>query len=175
MLTLTLCGQSLLAAEKLESGTPVGERPGPYAFNIATGPERGQQFCHICETGKQPAIIVFAQKESEPLADLLKKLDGVASLTPEDGEIRAWTTFLGEKFTMKQLSGWAKKASLKNVVVGAIDDPLGPPTYRLSEKAEVTVLLFVGEKVVANFAFAEDELDAKATEKVLKAVPMLKK
>ncbi len=26
----------------LQSGTPVGKRPGPYSFLVATGPQRGQ-------------------------------------------------------------------------------------------------------------------------------------
>jgi hypothetical protein len=29
------------------SGTPVGQKPGPYTFHVATGPERGQLTCYV--------------------------------------------------------------------------------------------------------------------------------
>jgi hypothetical protein len=29
------------------SGVPVGQRPGPYTFHVATGQERGQLTCYI--------------------------------------------------------------------------------------------------------------------------------
>jgi len=62
---------------------------------------------------------------------------------------------------------------LKGVPVGAFEDADGPPAYKLHADADVTVLLFVREKVVANFAFRPGDLDAAATETVLKAVPPL--
>ena len=61
----------------------------------------------------------------------------------------------------------------KGVPVGAFEDADGPPAYKIHKDADVTVMLFVKEKVVANFAFRAGELDDKAIERVMKAVPKL--
>ena len=70
-LTLTLA-LTLSAADPCVSGIPVGKRPGPYSFLVATGPQRGQQTCYICEQheGGKPAAVVFARSLSDPLGKL---------------------------------------------------------------------------------------------------------
>ena len=64
-LTLAL---TLRAADPCVSGVPVGKRPGPYSFLVATGPQRGQQTCYICEQheGNKPAAVVFARDTVRP-------------------------------------------------------------------------------------------------------------
>ena len=57
--------------------------------------------------------------------------------------------------------------------VGAYEDADGPPAYKLNKEADVTVMLFVKEKVVANFAFRTGELDDKAIDKLMLSVPKL--
>src|SRR4051812_11484089 len=52
------------------SGPKVGQRPMPYAFVLATGPNRGTAFCYICDTGDKPAAIVFARSLTDPLGKL---------------------------------------------------------------------------------------------------------
>jgi hypothetical protein len=68
---------------------------------------------------------------------------------------------------------WGKKQAVRSVPLGVFEDAGGPPTYKLARDADVTVLLYVKQKVVANFAFRAGELnDARAAE-VLKAVPRI--
>ena len=55
------------------------------------------------------------------------------------------------------------------------EDVGGPPSYKLARDADVTVLLYVKQKVVANFAFREGELTGARIDEVLKAVPELVK
>src|SRR5687767_10658002 len=59
-LALTLT-PTLGAADPCVSGLPAGKRPGPYSFLVATGPQRGQQTCYVCEQheGNKPGVIVF--------------------------------------------------------------------------------------------------------------------
>ena len=47
---------TLAAADPCVSGVPVGGRPGPYSFLVATGPQRGQPTCYICEQDKKPTL-----------------------------------------------------------------------------------------------------------------------
>jgi hypothetical protein len=156
------------------SGVAVGGKPGPYTFHVATGPQRGQLTCYVCETEQRPAVIVFARSMSDPLAKLVKGLDK-ALADHKAQELRAWVTFLSDDQTGldPKLVGWAKKHAVRDVPLGVFEDVGGPPTYKLAKDADVTVLLFAKRKVVSNFAFRTGEFtDAKADE-VLKGLPKL--
>ena len=65
-----------------------------------------------------------------------------------------------------------KKADLKHVVV-AVDGPTGPEAYHLNKDVDVTVILYEKHKVVANFAFLKDKLNAQDTNAILTAVAKL--
>lgn len=154
------------AKDPCVSGPQVGQRPGPYSFLVATGPERGQPTCYVCETAEKPGVIVFARSVTDPLAKLLAACDEAVAVRPKDA-MRAWMTVLGEKtIALDDLGRWATKAGLKSVPVGVFDDPVGPPSYKLADDADVTVLLFENRKVVANFAFHKGELDDAAVKQV---------
>lgn len=163
---------SLHAAEPLRSGVPVGKRPGPYSFLVATGPQRGQPTCYICEQASKPTAVVFARSLSDPLGKLLSKLDSQSATQKEKG-FKAWMTLLTTTADLDALAKWSQTQALKNVPVGAFEDPDGPPAYTLSKDADVTVLLFVKEKVVANFALKNGELTDAKIEAILKALPPL--
>jgi hypothetical protein len=154
------------------SGTPVGGKPGPYTFHVATGPERGKLTCFICATEDRPAVIVFARSMSDPLAKLVKELDKAVA-DHKAKELRAWVTFLSDDQTSldPKLVEWGKKHAVRNVPLGVFEDVGGPPAYKLARDADVTVLLYVKQKVVANFAFRADEWTAAKADEVLKELP----
>jgi hypothetical protein len=176
ILTLLFSASPLLplcaAADPCVSGVPVGGRPGPYSFLVATGPQRGQQTCYVCEQDKKPTAVVFARNTSAPLGRLLAKLDTVAA-AKKDAGFFAWMTLLADTADLDALAKWAQAQGLKTIPVGTFEDADGPPAYKLTADADVTVLLFVDRKVVANFAFRSGELtDAKVAE-VAKALTKL--
>jgi hypothetical protein len=162
------------AADPCVSGIPVGKRPGPYSFLVATGPQRGQQTCYICEQheGGKPAAVVFARSLSDPLGKLMAKLEE-AGAAKKDSGYKAWMTQLAPTADLDALAKWAQTQGLKTVPVGAFEDADGPPAYKIARDADVTVMLFVKEKVVANFAFRADELTDAAIDDVIKSVPKL--
>jgi hypothetical protein len=159
-------------ADPCVSGVPVGKRPGPYSFLVATGPERGKATCFICEQAEKPAAVVFHRSLSDPLGKLLAGLDAE---TPKRPGFKVWATQLTAKADLDALAAWGAKQGLKGVPLGAFEDVDGPPAYALHADADVTVLLFVKEKVVANFAFRTGELTDDAVAGVLKALPKLGK
>jgi hypothetical protein len=162
-----------VAKDPCVSGPQVGEKPGPYSFLVATGPQRGQPTCYVCETADKPGVIVFARSVSEPLGKLLGKCDDAVAARPKD-EFRAWMTVLGEKtIGLDEVGKWAKLLGLKATPVGVFDDPVGPPSYKLAEDADVTVLLFVNRKVVSNFAFRAGELNEDAIQRVADSISKL--
>lgn len=173
-LALVLLAIPSFAADPCVSGVPVGKRPGPYSFLVATGPQRGQQTCYICEqheTGK-PAAVVFAKTLSDPLAKLMAKLEAARPAKNDPG-YKTWLTQTAKVADLDTLAKWAQEKGLKGVPVGAFEDADGPPAYKLAKDADVTVMLFVKERVVANFAFRAGELDDKAIETLMKSVPKL--
>jgi len=177
MMKWSLCCLLLIspafAADPCVSGLQSGQKPGPYSFLVATGVNRGQQTCYVCDTAEKPAIIVFARKLSDPLGRLLAVNDQWLEKQPKDAAA-SWMTVLGEKtVSLDALAKWSKAAGIKSVPVGVYDDPIGPPTYKLGEDAEVTVLLYVNRKVVANFAFRAGELNNEAIKKIEAALPRL--
>jgi len=111
-------------------------------------------------------VIVFARSVSDRLAGLLTVCDGAVADRPKDA-MRAWMTVLGEKtIGLDELGRWATKAGVKMVPVGVFDDPVGPPSYKLADDADVTVVLFENRKVLANFAFRAGELDEAAIRQI---------
>ena len=172
-----ICSLPALAAqEPCRSGLQPGARPGPYSSICITGANRGVSHCFICETADKPAVIVFARTLSEPLGKLAHGLDQAVG-KHKDAELKAWITFLyDDQVSMDgKIVKWAQQHAVGSVPIAVFEDVGGPPSYKLARDADVTVLLFVKQKVVANFAFREGELTNARIDEVLKAVPELVK
>jgi hypothetical protein len=165
---------NLAAEEPCVSGLKPGQKPKPYSFVVATGPERGQSTCYICETADRPAVVIFARDLGDPLGKLVAKLDK-ALADHKKAELRAWVTFLSDdqpKLDPKVVK-WGKKHAIRTLRLGVFEEAAGPPAYRLSRDADVTILLFVKRKIVANFAFRPGELTDERAAEVLKALPRI--
>jgi hypothetical protein len=176
-IALLMTAMSLPAEEPaLKSGVPVGQRPGPYAFVLATGSQRGQAFCYICDTGDKPAAIIFARSLSEPLGKLAAKIDHMAA----DGavpDLRTWLTLLdvGKQPDLeRRLIAWGQQHAIRTMPLGIFEDDVGPPSYRLHRDADVTVLVFVNQKVTANFALRAGDLSDAKIDEIVKAVEQLR-
>jgi hypothetical protein len=159
------------AAGPVASGLKPGQRPGPYSSLVAVGPQRGKSHCFICETEDRPAVIVFARKLDDGLGRLVRLLDQAAADCKKE-ELRAWVTMLHEDESAfsPRVVEWARKQSVRGVPVSVFEDVDGPPAYRLSRDAEVTVLLSVKQKVVRNFAFRSGELTEARVAEIGKAI-----
>jgi hypothetical protein len=156
------------------SGLKPGQRPGPYSSVVSVGPERGQSHCFICETADRPAVIIFARKLSDPLGKLASRLDR-ALADNKARELRSWITFLSDdQPTLDPLVvAWGKKHALRHLSLSVFEDTGGPPTYRLSRDADVTVLLCVKQKVVRNFAFRAGALNDESIAAIVEALPQI--
>ena len=176
MAALAIPGLALSAnpAGECVSGPKVGQRPGPYSFVMSTGDQRGKSQCYICETENRPAVIVFARTFGEPLGKLAAGLDK-ALATHKAKDLRAWATILNEDHSKidADVVAWAKKHAVGTLPVGVFEDVDGPPSYRLHADADVTVLLFVKQKVVANHAFRAGELTDAKIKAILDELPKI--
>jgi len=160
MTAMILTLMAVAAGEPCVSGVPVGQRPGPYSFLIATGPDRGKQECYVCAQADKPTVIVFGRALSPATGKLLAAIDAEV-IASKDPRLKCWFTQLTDAADLDALGKWSQTHGLKSLTVGACEDADGPPGYKLSPEAEVTVLMFVGRKVVGNVALRADELTAE--------------
>jgi hypothetical protein len=167
-------GLILHADDPCRSGLQPGQKAGPYSFVMATGTQRGQSYCYVCETGDKPAIVVFARSMSDPLGKLTSQIDKVLT-EYKTSNLRAWVTFLNDDQPSldAKVVRWCQDHAVRSVPVGVYEDAGGPPSYRLSKEADVTVLLYVKQKVAANFAFRSGELNDERIAEVMKALPRI--
>lgn len=173
---LVVCCSLLLLPGELTSGPQPGKKFGPYTFLMATGPNRGTSHCYVCETGDDPAVIILARSTSEPLGELIKKLDKQLTSISAD-KLHVWVTFVGMKQTEKEalIVQWSKKLGIRTVPMGIVEAVSGPPSYQIHPDADVTILLAKSGKVVKNFAFASQALTQAEGKKILDQVPALLK
>lgn len=164
----------VVAADPCVSGLPPGEKPGPYSSVICTGANRGQPFCYICDNADRPAIVIFARHLSDPLGKLVKQVEKAVQ-DHQAAKLNAWVTFLHKDQASidAKVVEWGKKHAVSVVPLGVFEDETGPPSYKLHRDADVTVLLFVNRKIVANFAFRADELTDARSAEVMKALPRI--
>ncbi len=163
-------------ADPCKSGPKVNQRPGPYSSVVATGINRGQSHCFICEAGDKPTVIIFARNLSDPLGKLVKQIDKALG-AHKKADLRAWVTFLAEdqpSFDPRVVQ-WGQRHAIGQIPLGVFEDPVGPPTYLLHREADVTVLLSVKQRVVANFAFRAGELNEPAISEIVKSLPQIVK
>lgn len=164
------------ASEPCKPGLTVGQRPGPYSFDVSTGPERGRPTCFVCDTADRPGAIVFARSLSLQLGKLLSGLDAAMGKQQQQKDrLQAWMTMLddGKDDLDGRIVAFSKTHAIRHMPLGAFTDSDGPPAYRLSREADVTVILFVQRKVTASFAFRAGELTDQAIEQILGQLPKM--
>jgi hypothetical protein len=159
----------MVVAAEVESGLPVGESVGAYNVKDITGPSAGKSLCYRCQYGARPVVNVFTREVNDDLAKLVKEVDKLVEAN-KDKKMAAFVTVLAEdadKIAPK-LEEMAKKNGIKNVPLTVFDGESGPPDYKISEKADVTVLMWSKHEVKAKTAIGKgDKLDATVIKKVV--------
>jgi hypothetical protein len=170
--TLVLFAGSAFAADAVKSGPQVGENvPGPFHPLNINGSKAGQKNCLFCSNGNKPVAMIFARDVDSNLVALIKKIDGA---TAED-KAGSFVVFLSDdKSLEKKLEDVVKKEGLKKCVL-SIDNPAGPKGYEVSEKADITVVLYKERKVEANFSFAKGDLKEKDIDTIVKGFSKISK
>jgi hypothetical protein len=197
MRLVSIIGLLMLAQSDLPSGPKVGEiLPGPIdAFNINGKKAEGRQHCLVCEFGLNPVVAVFAREPADSkdavLTTLLAKLDDAVSRHKDDNGLGSFAIFLSpdgrnsvynaeekdagkiveeelaRSALIKRLTKRAEK--LKNIVLAFYPEE-GPKNYHINSKAEVTVLFYQKQKVLANFAYGPGKMTAGDVDKIIETV-----
>ena len=174
-IALVLFVGSAFAAEHVKSGPQVGEKvPGPFHPLNITGEMAGKKHCLFCQNGQNPVAMIFARDVDANVINLIKKIDETTAKN-SDAKMGSFVVFLSDdKDLEKKLESVAKKEGLKKCVL-SIDNPAGPKGYEVSEKADVTVVLYKDRKVEANYSFAKGELKSKDIDTIVHDVSKITK
>ena len=119
--------------------------------------------------------MVFARRPDAGLASLVKKLDE-ALAEHADKKLAAFVNLMGsdEETAMQAAKEFAEKQGVERVAIVVPKDlENGPANFNISPESDVTVMLYVGQKVRANHAFAADKLTDEAVAQVLSDLPKI--
>ena len=110
--------------------------------------------------------MIFAREISDPLTSLVKKLDDVTGKNT-DCRMGSFVVFCSDDEKLeKALRELGEKQKLKHLVL-TIDNPAGPLDYKVAKGADITVVLYTGYLVKANYSFKKGEMTAKDVDKIV--------
>ena len=105
------------------------------------------------------------------MASLVKQID---SLVDDAGALSAGTKHAfvvlitdDPDDAESKLTALAEKHQIKNTPLTIFDGISGPRNYKIAKDADVTVMMWSGQNVKINHAFAAGELDAAAVAKIV--------
>ena len=115
-------------------------------------------------------VNVFTREITDSLTSLVKKIEKVVAKN-SDKKMAAFVVHLTDDPDVSEvvLKKLAKKHKIKNIPLTNFDGLAGPPAYKIAEKADVTVMMWVDTKVKVNFAFRKGELTKKKIDEIVAA------
>ena len=166
---LAVVVSGIAGAADIKSGLQVGDYPGAFNVTDVTGPSAGTKLCYRCQYGARPVVSIFARKMDDNVVKLVKELDAVVAKNAEEKKMAAFVTVLTNDpdAAEGQLKKVAEEQKIQRTPLTVFENTSGPAKYKIDEKAEVTVMMWVDSDVKVNYAFAAGELNAESVAKVL--------
>lgn len=175
MAAMMACGVSYAA--EVESGLSHGTSVPAFTVHDVTGPQKGEDLCYRCRYGAQPVVSIFTKEVTPEVAQLTKKIDGVVAEN-RDAKMAGFVVLTADKPSdahKTKLEELAKKEEIKQVPLTTFEGANGPKGYKLNSSADVTVMMWVDNKVVVNRGFSKADINEKTiasivedTKKILK-------
>lgn len=157
-----------VSAADLKSGLQVDDYAPAFNVTDVTGPRAGNKLCYRCQYGDRPVVSIFVRKLDENTAKLVKQIDEVVG-KHDDKKMAAFVTVLSEDPDAQEvvLKKTAEEQKIAHTPLTVFENAVGPTKYKIDEKAQVTVMMWVDSNVKVNHAFAAGELNEAAIAKVL--------
>ena len=156
------------SAADLKSGLQVDAHPDAFNVTDVTGPNAGKKLCYRCQYGSRPVVSVFVRKMDENTAKLVKQIDDVVG-KQEEKKMAAFVTVLSDDPDAQEaaLKKTAEEQKISHTPLTVFENAVGPTKYKIDEKANVTVMMWVDSNVKVNHAFAAGDLSDEAIAKVI--------
>ena len=115
-------------------------------------------------------VSVFTRKITDDLASLVKEIDNTVNKN-SGKKMRAFVVYLGDDpaAAEKKLQALAKEQKITKTPLTVFRTEEGPPNYRISRDADITVLMWSKRTVKANVTFGKKMLTKKDIENVVKS------
>jgi hypothetical protein len=117
-------------------------------------------------------VCVFARETSEPLTSLVKSIDAEIA---NNNNLKSFLVVLtddGDK-TAGTLKKMAADCRLKHVPLTLVESPSGPPSYKIAEDADVTVMMWKGTEVKVNHAYKKGGLTEADVKSLVSELPKI--
>lgn len=167
---LTFCiGQALCGErEPLRSGRQVGETVPSFYVRDVTCRQPDLARCYVCRHGDRPVVMVFARSVNDSLARLLREVTAMVDEHRGEGA-RGFAVFLDydDKHLAGKLLDLAKQEKVTIPLCIGSRHVESSTSQRIHPQADVTVVMYVKQKVVSNFAFRDGQLAEKDRRDVL--------
>jgi hypothetical protein len=113
-------------------------------------------------------VNIIAREITDDLTGLVKAIDTKVGEN-KSKRMAAFAVVLTDDAdkTEPKLEALAKDKKISNTPLTIMEGVTGPPSYKIAPNAEVTVMLWVGGKVVANHAFPKGKMDKAAIDKIV--------
>ncbi len=149
----------------LQEGDPIGVF---YVTKIAgavdDAVEPGETLCYRCRYGSRPMVMVFARDTGGMVPNLVRAIEKSVGEN-EESKLKGIMTLIGDDAAvLKDDAGkFAEKVQAKLVpVVVAKETKTGPLSYKISEDADVTIVLAKDSQVVNTHTFDAANIDVKS-------------
>jgi len=104
------------------------------------------------------------------LTSLVKKLDAEAA---KKKGVKVCVVFLSNEEGLEaKIKSLIEKEKLTRTDFG-IDNPVGPPAYKIAKEADVTAIFYAKRKITANHAYKKGGLTSAEVEKVVASMNTL--
>ncbi|MEO6807739.1 MAG: hypothetical protein ABI353_01320 [Isosphaeraceae bacterium] len=106
------------------------------------------------------------------MTSLVKQIDAEIAKKPNLKSFVVILTDDADK-TADTLKTMAQECSVKHIPLTLMESPAGPPSYKIAENADVTVMLWKGTNVKANHAFAKGQFTEKDAQAIIHDLPKI--
>ena len=112
---------------------------------------------------------MFAREITDDLTSLVKQIDKKVGANT-DKKMAGFVVLLTDDpdAVEPRLKELAEKEKIEKTPLTVYDGVAGPADYKIAEKADVTVMMWVGGQVKVNRVFEKGKLDKAAIEKIMK-------
>jgi hypothetical protein len=113
-------------------------------------------------------VAIMAREITDDLTSLVKAIDSKVGEN-KGKDMCAFVVILADDPDKQapKLEALAKDKEIKNTPLTVFEGAAGPPAYNVAKDADVTVMLWVGFEVKANYAFAKGKLDKVGIGKIV--------
>ncbi len=136
----------------------VGSKVGAFYVTDVTGPAAGDKLCYRCRFKDRPVVSIFVRDVDDNVAKLVKEVDESVAKNEQKG-MAAFVVLLTEnpEEDAKKLKALAEQQQIKHVPLTTFDGEAGPPSYKVPQESNVSVMMWVEGTLKVNENYKKGE------------------